>query len=195
MAYSNVRNNGIIGLKLDESDSLIGCSIVEAGNHILIGTKLGKAIRFDQSDVREMGRASRGVTGIRFGEENDCAIGLEVLTPDTNDIAILSVCENGFGKRTSLEEYRVQTRGGKGIYTIKVTDRNGPVIGICQVGNDDHVILMTSTGTIIRSAVSEIGIVGRNTQGVRLMKVTGEEKVQSVSPIPPGEEEDSDSTD
>lgn len=195
MAYSNVRNNGIIGLKLDESDSLIGCSIVEAGNHILIGTKLGKAIRFDQSDVREMGRASRGVTGIRFGEENDCAIGLEVLTPDTNDIAILSVCENGFGKRTSLEEYRVQTRGGKGIYTIKVTDRNGPVIGICQVGNDDHVILMTSTGTIIRSAVSEIGIVGRNTQGVRLMKVTGEEKVQSVSPIPPGEEEDADSTD
>jgi DNA gyrase subunit A len=168
---------------------IIGCAIVDEGNHILIGTRLGKAIRFDQADVREMGRASRGVTGIRFGEENDCAIGLEVLTPDSNDIAILSVCENGYGKRTSLDEYRVQTRGGKGIYTIKVTDRNGPVVGICQVSNEDHIILMTSTGTLIRSAVSEVGIVGRNTQGVRLMKVTGDEKVQSVSPIPPEEKE------
>ena len=190
MAYSKVRSSGIVGLKLEDDDSLIGCAIVDKGDHILIGTRMGKAIRFDQEGVREMGRASRGVTGIRFGEEGDCAVGLEVISNSDTDTAILSVCEKGYGKRTSLDEYRVQTRGGKGIYTIKVTERNGPVVGICQVHNDDHIILMTSTGTIIRSAVSEIGIVGRNTQGVRLMKVADGEKVQSVSPIPPEEKEE-----
>ena len=184
-----VRNTGIVGLKLDEGDSLIGCDIVESGDHILIGTRLGKAIRFDQEDVRVMGRASRGVTGIRFGESNDSAVGLEVISNEDSSSTILSVCENGFGKRTPLEEYRVQSRGGKGIYTIKVTERNGPVIGICQVRKDDHVILMTSNGTLIRSAVSEIGTFGRNTQGVRLMKVGKDEKIQSVSPMPPEEKE------
>lgn len=189
MAYSKVRTSGIVGLKLDDGDSLIGCAIVDAGNDIIIATRQGKAIRFSQDGVREMGRNSRGVTGIRFGEEDDCAIGLEIITNSSTEAAILSVCENGYGKRTALEEYRTQTRGGKGIYTIKVTDRNGPVVGICQVNNDDHIILMTSTGTMIRSAVSEIGIVGRNTQGVRLMKVGDGEKVQSVTPIPPEEKE------
>ena len=190
MAYSKVRSSGIVGLKLEDDDSLIGCAIVDEGDHILIGTRMGKAIRFEQEGVREMGRASRGVTGIRFGEEGDCAVGLEVISNSDTETAILSVCEKGYGKRTSLDEYRVQTRGGKGIYTIKVTERNGPVVGICQVHNDDHIILMTSTGTIIRSAVSEIGVVGRNTQGVRLMKVADGEKVQSVSPIPPEEKEE-----
>lgn len=193
MAYASVRISGIIGLKLDDNDELIGCAIVHEGDDILIATRQGKAIRFNQDDVRKMGRASRGVTGIRFGEEDDRAIGLEVISNGQSNSTILSVCENGYGKRTPLEDYRTQTRGGKGIYTIKVTERNGPVVGICQVDEKDHIILMTSTGTIIRSAVSEIGIVGRNTQGVRLMKVAADEKVQSVSTILPDESDDSDS--
>jgi DNA gyrase subunit A len=182
MAYSSVRATGIIGLKLDDGDSLVGCKIVKPGEHILIATRLGKAIRFPEDDARPMGRVSRGVTGIRFSEEEDRVIGLEVLTADT-DSTILSVCENGYGKRTPLDEYRVQSRGGKGIYTIKVTDRNGPVIGICQVSEKDHLMIMTSVGKIMRFTVSEIGIIGRLTQGVRLMSVSDGEKVIGLSKV------------
>ena len=182
MAYSSVRASGIIGLKLDDGDSLVGCKIVKPGEHILIATRLGKAIRFPEDDARPMGRASRGVTGIRFSEDDDRVIGLEVLTSDT-DSTILSVCENGYGKRTPLDEYRVQSRGGKGIYTIKVTDRNGPVIGICQVSEKDHLMIMTSVGKIMRFTVSEIGVIGRLTQGVRLMNVADSEKVIGLSKV------------
>src|SRR5690606_16240002 len=122
---------------------------------------------------------SRGVTGIRFGDEGDCVIGLEIIRGDST---ILSVCENGYGKRTPLTEYRQQSRGGKGIYTIKVTDRNGPVVGISQVDETDDLMIMTSTGKITRFNVSEVGVIGRLTQGVRLMSVDveGAEKVISL---------------
>lgn len=189
MAYSSVRASGIIGLKLDEGDSLVACKIVKPGEEILIATRLGKAIRFPEEEARPMGRASRGVTGIRFSEEEDRVIGLEVLTRDT-DTTILSVCENGYGKRTPLDEYRVQNRGGKGIYTIKVTDRNGPVIGICQVSERDHLMIMTSVGKIMRFTVSEIGIIGRLTQGVRLMSVAETEKVIGLSKVVQIDEDD-----
>ena len=113
--------------------------------------KQGKAIRFNESDCRPMGRSARGVTGIKFGSEEDEAIGLEVVKGDD---AILSVCENGYGKRTPIEEYRKQTRAGKGIYTIKVTERNGPVVSIMQVANDDQLMIMTSAGKVMRFEVS-----------------------------------------
>ena len=122
-AYANVRATGIIGLKLDKGDSLIKCALISEGDQVLIASRQGKAIRFDQSGVRPMMRASRGVTGMRFGEEDDYAIGMEVISGEGT---VFSVCENGYGKRTSLSEYRQQTRGGKGIFTIKVTKRNGP---------------------------------------------------------------------
>src|SRR5690606_24158166 len=126
MAYGHLRATGIIGLKLDEGDSLVTCRLGADGEDVLIATKQGKAIRFKGDEVRPMGRASRGVTGIRFGEEADEVIGMEILRTDVPS-TVLSVCENGYGKRTALEEYRIQTRGGKGIFTIKVTERNGPV--------------------------------------------------------------------
>ena len=176
MAYANIRTTGIIGLKLEEKDSLVACAITDGKSDLLMATKLGKAIRFHEDDTRPMGRASRGVTGIRFSEENDCVIGLEVITGDST---ILSICENGYGKRTPLEEYRVQSRGGKGIYTIKVTDRNGPVVGICQVSETDDLMIMTSVGKIMRFTVGEIGVIGRLTQGVRLMN--GEEGERVIS--------------
>lgn len=183
MAYSNVRANGIIGLKLDDGDALVRCSLGKDGEDVLIATKLGKAIRFNGQEVRKVGRASRGVTGVRFSEEADAVIGMEILRPDPES-TVLSVCENGYGKRTPLDEYRQQSRGGKGIYTIKVTERNGPVVGICQVSTTDDLMIVTSAGKLMRFKVSDIGIIGRHTQGVRLMNVTAEEKVISVSRVP-----------
>ena len=180
MAYANIRTTGIIGLKLEDNDSLVACAITDGKSDLLMATKLGKAIRFHEDDTRPMGRASRGVTGIRFSEENDCVIGLEVITGDST---ILSICENGYGKRTPLEEYRVQSRGGKGIYTIKVTDRNGPVVGICQVSETDDLMIMTSVGKIMRFTVGEIGVIGRLTQGVRLMNVEEGERVISCCKV------------
>jgi DNA gyrase subunit A len=180
MAYANLRATGIIGLKLDDDDRLVSCKITSGEDHILIATKLGKAIRFDEKETRPMGRSARGVTGIKFSEDNDEVIGVEVVN---NKDAILSVCENGYGKRTPIEEYRVQTRAGKGIYTIKVTERNGPVVGIMQVADDDHLMVMTSAGKVMRFTVAEVGLIGRLTQGVRLMNVDEGETVISLAKI------------
>ena len=188
MAYSNVRANGIIGLKLDEGDDLIGCSICDVGQSILMATHLGKAIRFDEADVRTVGRASRGVTGMRFSEKDDYVVGLEVMSGDEG--TILSVCENGYGKRTPVSEYRQQSRGGKGIYTIKVTERNGGVVGISKVDATDDIMVMTSQGKLVRFKAVDLGIIGRHTQGVRLMTLSEGEKVQSVGRVPQEEEDD-----
>lgn len=180
MAFANLRATGIIGLKLDEGDSLVDCKITSGEDHILLATKLGKAIRFDEKETRPMGRSARGVTGIKFSEEADEVIGLEVVN---NKDAILSVCENGYGKRTPIEEYRIQTRAGKGIYTIKVTERNGPVVGIMQVADDDHLMVMTSAGKVMRFTVAEVGLIGRLTQGVRLMNMEPGETIISLAKI------------
>ncbi len=180
MAFANLRTTGIIGLKLDEGDTLVDCKITSGEDHILLATKLGKAIRFDEKETRPMGRSARGVTGIKFSEETDEVIGLEVVN---NKDAILSVCENGYGKRTPIEEYRIQTRAGKGIYTIKVTERNGPVVGIMQVADDDHLMVMTSAGKVMRFTVAEVGLIGRLTQGVRLMNMEPGEKIISLAKI------------
>ena len=183
MAYSNLRQNGIIGLKLDNGDELVNCSVTHGKNEILVATKFGKAIRFNEDEIRSMGRASRGVTAIKFGEEGDGVIGMVVLNTEDEASTILSVCENGYGKRTPLEEYRSQSRGGKGIYTIKVTDRNGPVVGILQVSSDDQLMTITSSGKVMRFTVDEVGVIGRLTQGVRLMNVDEGEVVKSLARI------------
>lgn len=176
LAYSNVRSNGIIGLKLDEGDSLVTCKIGTDKDEVLIATRAGKAIRFKAEEVRTVGRVSRGVTGVRFSDSDDKAVGMELLKTGTQS-SILSMCENGYGKRSDLEEYRLQTRGGKGIFTIKVTERNGPVVGICQVGDEDQIVIMTSVGKLVRFNVNEMGVIGRHTQGVRLVNVDDGEKV------------------
>ncbi|SME91263.1 DNA gyrase subunit A [Pseudobacteriovorax antillogorgiicola] len=180
MSYNKLRSSGIIGLKLEEGDRLVSCMIACDEDHLLIATKLGKAIRFPVKDIRAMGRSARGVTGIKFSEDGDNVIGLTVLNAVD---PILSVCENGYGKRTPLEEYRVQTRAGKGIYTIKVTERNGPVVGTLQVSPDDHIMVMTSSGKVMRFTVDEVGVIGRLTQGVRLMNVDEGEKIISLTKI------------
>jgi len=180
MAFHNLRQSGLIALKLEEGDTLIACNITSGTDHILIATRLGKAIHFHENDIRPMGRSARGVTAIKFSEDEDRVIGLEIIKGNSS---ILSVCENGYGKRTPLEEYRVQSRGGKGIYTIKVTDRNGPVVGILQVQDNDDLMVIANSGKVMRFNISEIGVIGRLTQGVRLMTVDPDEKVTSFARI------------
>jgi DNA gyrase subunit A len=180
MAYDNIRTTGIIGLKLEENDSLIGCAISSGKNDVVMATKQGKAIRFNEEEIRPMGRSARGVTGIRFGEEDDHVIGLEVIDAEST---ILTVCENGYGKRSPLDEYRQQTRGGKGIYTIKLSERNGFVVSILQVADSDDVMLMTTGGKIVRFNVQELGVISRHTQGVRLINVDEGEAVIGVCKV------------
>jgi DNA gyrase subunit A len=180
MAYENIRASGIIGLKLDDGDTLVTCAVTTGKNDIIIATKQGKAIRFNEEETRPMGRSARGVTGVRFGEEDDTVIGMEAIEGESS---ILTVCENGFGKRSPLDEYRQQTRGGKGIYTIKVSERNGQVVGILQVGDNDDLMIMTSGGKIVRFNVNELGVISRHTQGVKLINVDEGEKVISVCKV------------
>ena len=178
MAYSNIRSNGIIALGIDEGDELVKVMLTDGSSHILITTANGMAIRFEESEVRAMGRGAHGVKAITL-DEDDVVVGADVITPGT---AVLTITENGFGKRTPEGEYRVQGRGGKGLITIKTTERNGKVAGVSQVHEDDEAMLITNAGTLIRMAVREISMIGRNTQGVRLITVDSKsEKVVSVA--------------
>lgn len=180
MAYDNIRSSGIIGLKLEDNDFLIGCAISSGKNDIILATKQGKAIRFNEEEIRPMGRGARGVGGIKIGEEDDQVIGLEVIDAEST---ILTVCENGYGKRSPLDEYRQQTRAGKGTYTIKLSERNGFVVSILQVGDNDDVMVMTTGGKIVRFNVQELGVLSRLTQGVRLINVEEGEKVIGVCKV------------
>ncbi|WP_082343319.1 DNA gyrase subunit A [Vulgatibacter incomptus] len=178
MAYSNIRSNGIIALGIEDGDELVAAMLTDGSAQILVSTANGMAIRFDENDVRAMGRAAYGVKAMTL-DDDDWVVGADVVSAGA---AILTVTENGFGKRTEENEYRLQNRGGKGLITIKTTDRNGKVAGACQVADDDEVMLITNAGTLIRMAVNEISVIGRNTQGVRLITVGSEqEKVVSVA--------------
>lgn len=168
-AYSNPRAGGIIAISLDEGDKLIGVQITDGTREILLGTRQGIVIRFKEDEVRAMGRTAHGVRGITLEEGNE-VIGMETITPDSTT-AILTVTEGGYGKRTPVTEYRVQGRGGKGIISVKTTERNGPAVGFVQVRGEDEIMIMSSKGKILRCKVDDIREVGRNTQGVRLLEM------------------------
>jgi len=185
MAFSNPRPGGIIATSIDEGDELISAHISNGHHEILMSTKDGQAIRFPETDVRDMGRTARGVRGISLGDKDE-VVGMEVLA---SDAPILTVTERGYGKRTELNEYRVQSRGGSGIITIKVSDRNGPVVGVRQVTDKDDIMIVTDGAKVIRSRVKEISIIGRNTQGVRLITIEESERVVSVARLAEDEEE------
>ena len=164
-AFSNPRAAGIIALELDEGDELIDTQITSGGDNILIATHEGLAIRFPEKDVRPMGRTARGVIGIRLNE-GDYVVGVSLAQDDRT---VLSVTENGFGKRTLVEEYRLQHRGGQGIINMKTTDRNGNVVAMLTVDDDDEIVLVATDGVVIRTSVKDIRTIGRNTQGVKVM--------------------------
>ena len=183
--YSRPRSGGIIAVGLEEGDSLVGVNLCRAGQSIVLGTRDGMSIRFEEADARAMGRSAVGVWGIRL-EDGDAVCDM-VVTDGTG--ALLTVCENGYGKRTPVEEYRLQSRGGKGIIDIKTSDRNGKVVNLLAVADDDEVMLITKDGQIVRTKAGEISIVGRNTQGVRCIGLNEGDKLVSVARIPREEPE------
>jgi len=172
-AYSNPRQGGIIALGLEDGDKLIGVQVTDGQREILLGTKQGITIRFSESDVRPMGRTAYGVKGITLEEGNE-VIGMETITPDSTT-AILTVTEGGYGKRTPVGEYRVQGRGGKGIISVKTTERNGLAVGFLQVRDSDEIMLMAAQGKVLRCKVGDIREIGRNTQGVRILDLEGDD--------------------
>ncbi len=177
MAYSRPRAGGIIALGIDNGDELIAARVTDGNREIFLGSKKGKAIRFKEQAVRPMGRTARGVRGMMVGKDDEI-IGMESIGEGES---ILTITENGFGKRTNTSEYRIQGRGGLGIITIRTTARNGNVIGMKQVTNDDEVMFITNHGKIIRIKISGISVIGRNTQGVKLIGVEKDEKVVGIA--------------
>jgi DNA gyrase subunit A len=179
MNFSRPRKGGIIAVSLDDGDELVGAALAEPEQDIFLGTRLGKVIRFLSSEVRDMGRLARGVKGMEVTKK-DAVVGMEVVEPEG---IILTVTERGFGKRTKAKQYPRHHRGGQGVRGLHITKRNGPVLCLLQVGADDEIMLVTDRGKILRMAVTGIPVVGRVTQGVKLMDAEPQEQVVSVAKV------------
>ena len=180
-AYGNPRQGGIIALTLDEGDKLIGVEITDGQREILLGTRHGIVIRFKEADVRPMGHTAHGVRGISLDEGN-YVIGMETITPDST-ASILTVTEGGYGKRTLVSEYRLQGRAGRGIISVKVTEKNGPAVSFHQVRDGDEIMVMTAEGKILRTRVDDVREIGRNAQGVRLIDMGETDRVVGVAKL------------
>src|SRR5207247_4309690 len=176
-AFSNPRAGGIIAMGVEEGDAVIAAQVTDGTGEVFIGTRNGMAIRFEETDVRPMGRTAYGVRGITL-RDDDYVVAMEVVKAGGT---LLTVTERGFGKRTEIEEYRVQSRGGVGIINISTSERNGPVVGIAYVQEGDEMLLITQQGMIIRMPTNDVRAIGRATQGVRLIDVEAEDKVVSVA--------------
>jgi DNA gyrase subunit A len=184
--FSRPRISGIKAIDLRGNDQLVDVVITDGSRHIMLLSNAGKAIRFSETDVREMGRTAAGVRGMRLGTDQ-CVISMIMIEDEGS---ILTATEQGFGKRTPASEYPVKGRGGQGVISIQTNARNGEVIGAVQVGNDDEMMLITNHGTLVRIAVNDISEMGRNTQGVRLIRLTNEEKLAEVEKIESIEKEE-----
>lgn len=187
--FSNVRSNGIIALSIDEGDELAAAKLTNGKQHVFLCSKGGMSIRFDENDVRPMGRAARGVKGMEL-DEGDIVVGVEAIDPNDKNATILTVTDHGYGKRTQPEEYRIQSRGGKGIITMKTTDKTGTVMGTKAVTDKDDLMVVTNKGQTIRVKIAEIREMSRNTQGVRVINVNENESVVGIEHLADKEEED-----
>jgi DNA gyrase subunit A len=185
-AFSNPRAGGIIAMGVEQGDAVIAVQVSDGIGEIFIGSGDGMAIRFPESDVRSMGRTAYGVRGISL-REGDAVVAMEVLKPGGT---ILSVTEQGYGKRTELAEYRVQSRGGIGIINIQTSERNGKVIGITQASDEDELMLITQQGKTLRMSAKGIRIIGRATQGVKLIDVEGDDRAVSIARLAEKDEEE-----
>ncbi len=177
--FSNPRTAGIIAIEVDDDDRLIAVAETDGSKDLVIGSKNGMAIRFAEADARPMGRTAHGVRGIQL-REGDEVVAMEVVT---DEATLLTVCENGYGKRTEVSEYRRQTRGGIGLKNVQTSDRNGLVIGIGCVTDRDELLLVTSQGQIIRMKAGDLRPIGRDTQGVRLMDLAEGDKLVSIATL------------
>jgi DNA gyrase subunit A len=186
-AFGNIRSSGIIALSIDEGDKLVEVRLTDGKHHIVLATRDGRAIRFPEDKVRAMGRTARGVKGINL-RENDVVVACETFPAD-EPATLMTVCEKGYGKRTPVADYPVKGRGGYGVITIKTTERNGKVVGCSLVTDDEDLMLITSQGKVIRMAVKGIPTLGRNTQGVRLIRVENGESVVAIESLAEKDEE------
>ena len=184
--FANIRTNGLIAITLREEDELIAVRLTDGAKHIIIGTHQGMLIRFEETDIRAMGRTAAGVRGIRLRDE-DYVVGMEIIEEDQD---ILVVSENGYGKRTKQSEYRLQSRGGVGIKTMQVTEKTGNVVAVKTVTGEEDVMLITVEGMLIRMDVEDISQIGRNTQGVRLIRLSDEEYVATVAKVKKDDDDD-----
>ncbi|WP_447975200.1 DNA gyrase subunit A [Nitrospira sp. Kam-Ns4a] len=188
-AFSNPRQGGIIAITLEEGDKLVGAEITDGQREILLGTRQGIVIRFKEDEVRAMGRTAQGVRGITLEEGNE-VIGMETITPDSTT-TILTITEGGYGKRTPVTEYRVQGRGGKGIISVKTTEKNGLAVGFLQVRDDDEIMIMAAKGKVLRCRVDDIREASRNTQGVRILDLDEpDDRVVAVARLAESSERD-----
>ena len=183
-AYGNIRQNGIIAIGLEDSDELIGVEITSGKDHLILGTKSGLAVRFEETDVRAMGRPASGVTGARFKREGDEVVSL-IVVPDGDNAGrqLLTACVQGYGKRTPLEDYPVKGRGTRGVINIDASERNGDVVGMKLVTDTDELMLITERGIIIRTRINEIRETGRNAAGVRLIKLDDGDRLVALAKI------------
>lgn len=186
--FANIRKSGIIAIGLDEGDVLISVQMTYGQSDIIIATKHGKSIRFDEQEARAMGRPAKGVRGINLSK-GDEVVGMEQAPREGEQPDVLSVCENGFGKRTAFSEYKRQRRGGMGVITIKTSERNGSVVGIKLVDESKDLMVVTEKGMTIRTRCEEIRSVGRNAQGVRLVKLEEGDKIARIAPVVKDEED------
>ncbi|MCH8557956.1 MAG: DNA gyrase subunit A [Balneolia bacterium] len=189
--YSRPRKNGIIAIKIDDDDTLLGASLTNGNSTIILGAKNGRAIRFLESDVREMGRNTRGVRGISLDHSKDEVVDMVVIQ-NTNEATVLAISEHGYGKRSLVDDYREQSRGGKGVITLKRTEKTGDLVALKEVSDGDDLMVITEKGKIIRMHCSDIRSMGRNTQGVRIMRLGDGDSISGVTRVAKDEDADSD---
>ncbi len=185
-AYRNIRAGGINAINIDEGDQLIGVKLTYGSNELMLTTHKGMSIRFEETQLRDQGRVTRGVRGIKLGKENDYVVNLCVVD---HEGTLLTITENGYGKRTKFEDYRFQKRGGKGVITIQTTERNGDVVSAKPVREEDSLVMITSGGQMVRMAVNQTRVIGRSTQGVRLINLKKGDRLVSATVVKPEDEQ------
>ena len=186
MSFSTPRSSGLIALSIDDDDSLINVAPTTGGDDILIGTRMGMAIRFGEDDVRPMGRTARGVRAIKLKKDGDAVVGMVI--PNEEAHQVLTVCDNGYGKRTESDEYRRQGRSGSGIISLKISDKTGLVSGVVGVCESDQLMVITNNGVMIRTNVRQISVLGRATQGVRIINIDDGDSAASLARVSEPEE-------
>jgi DNA gyrase subunit A len=188
-AYSRPRVGGIIAIKVNDGDQLLEARLTTGNNEIFLATKAGNAIHFNESKVRTMGRATAGVRGIRLANDNDRVVGMACVEPGDDSMTILAVSEKGTGKRSSIDTYRLTNRGGKGVKTLDITEKTGHLLAIKGVAEEDNLMITTKSGIVIRMPVGDIRVMGRATQGVRVIRVDEKDGIADVTVVPPQEDE------
>jgi DNA gyrase subunit A len=186
-AYSRPRANGITAITINEGDRLLNAALTNGSNDIIIAKSEGKAVRFKESDVRPMGRTATGVRGVTLESEEDKVIGMVCIS--RSDANLLVVSEKGYGKRSSVDDYRITRRGGKGVKTINITEKTGKLVAIKEVIDNDDLMIINKSGISIRISVAELRVMGRATQGVRLIKLNEDDAISSVEKVQKMEED------